>query len=144
MLAVVVGPPGYYVYQEHEKDVDRPARAQAAVLAGCHRTLGYSLKAPATAQYSDETILFGKDRPDSFMVFGSVDSQNSYGALVRNGYICGGILTADQEDVKFNIQAEINDIAAVEGIARVSDDMGPYQEGRLPVCGLNFLQACFD
>ncbi|MEV4343487.1 hypothetical protein AB0J83_03260 [Actinoplanes sp. NPDC049596] len=142
-MLIVVIVPGQFLYREHEKDVARPARAQAAALAACHRTLGYSLKAPATAQYSDETLMFGDTKPDEFMVFGTVDSQNGFGALVRNGYICGGILTADQESVKFGTRAEINDEAAADGIWKVADEMGPYRN-RLPVCGLNYLPACFD
>ncbi|MEV4351616.1 DUF2510 domain-containing protein [Actinoplanes sp. NPDC049596] len=142
-LLTIVGAAGSFVYREHEKDVDRPARAKAAALAACHRTLGYSLKAPATAQYSDETLMFGNSKPDSFMVFGAVDAENSYGALVRNGYICGGILTADQEDVKFGVQAEVNDKAAAEGVWDMRDEMGEYQN-RWPTCGLNYLSACFD
>jgi hypothetical protein len=145
VLAVLIaffGAAGYFVYLEHEKDINRPARTRAAVLEGCHRALEDSLKAPATAQYSDERLLFATSRPDGFVVFGAVDSHNSYGALVRNGYICLVVVTADQESVEL-ATARTSDNAAFEARSIGADSPGADRP-RLPVCGLNVLSACFD
>jgi hypothetical protein len=43
------------------------------------------LKAPATAKFSGDTVVFDGT---AYQVTGSVDSQNSFGALVRSSFTC--------------------------------------------------------
>jgi len=51
------------------------------------------LKAPATAKYSDVTV---SGAAGSYTVAGAVDSQNSFGALVRSSFTCSVHLNGDQ------------------------------------------------
>jgi hypothetical protein len=51
------------------------------------------LKAPATAKYSGVTV---SGFSGSYEVAGSVDSQNSFGALVRSSFTCSVRLDGDQ------------------------------------------------
>lgn len=51
------------------------------------------LKAPATADYSAVSATGGSGR---YTVTGSVDSQNSFGALVRSSFTCSVHLSGDQ------------------------------------------------
>lgn len=56
------------------------------VFSICKAHVESRLKAPATAQYSGESL---RVYPGSmWTVLGTVDSQNAYGALVRGGYTC--------------------------------------------------------
>lgn len=54
----------------------------------CRNSVKDQLKAPATAQFSDEQA---SGVGDTWAVTGSVDSENSFGALIRNTYTCDAI-----------------------------------------------------
>lgn len=46
-----------------------------------------NLKAPATAEFGEMKVRQPKDAPkDLWLVTGNVDSQNSFGGLIRTGY----------------------------------------------------------
>lgn len=144
VLGAVVGGLGYHVFREHEKDLGRPARAQAAALVACHKNLEYSLTSPATARYSGETVFFADADPGKFTVFGSVDSQNGFGAVLRSTYVCDGHLAGDQESVPAAFAGINNDAYDDDGPFWQAAEQGGHYRDRLPVCGLNQLGACFD
>jgi len=51
----------------------------------CHTFVKRRLKAPSTAKFSNETV---KGGPSRWTVVGEVDSENSFGAMLRSPYIC--------------------------------------------------------
>lgn len=53
------------------------------ILSACHEAVKGKLKAPATAQFSQDEITNENTR-----VWGKVDSQNGFGALVRGSFTC--------------------------------------------------------
>ncbi len=55
----------------------------------CEKSVKDQLKAPATAKFTGATATLGAG--DRWTVTGSVDSQNSFGALVRTAYTCSAI-----------------------------------------------------
>ena len=65
-------------------DSDTPSDTDARFM--CRQFVEDRLKSPATADFTDETVttLSG----DRFRVTGLVDSQNSFGALVRSNFSC--------------------------------------------------------
>lgn len=70
--------------------VDHGSRAGAEV--ACERFVERQLKAPSTAKYKDRVTVQGIDK--SWTVTGNVDAQNSFGAMIRNGFICQTMTTA--------------------------------------------------
>ncbi|WP_284536317.1 hypothetical protein [Nocardioides sp. T2.26MG-1] len=52
----------------------------------CQQFVGKRLKSPGSADFSGETVTENTD--GSWTVSGDVDSQNSFGGLVRNSYTC--------------------------------------------------------
>jgi hypothetical protein len=57
----------------------------------CHQRVEGQLKAPSTADYSDETAT--ETSPGHWSVAGSVDAENSFGAKVRSTYTCEAVHT---------------------------------------------------
>ena len=55
--------------------------------AQCRGAVKDKLKAPATAKFSDESVT-GSDPDSVWFVSGAVDSQNSFGALIRSSFEC--------------------------------------------------------
>lgn len=51
----------------------------------CQDFVKDSLKSPASAKFSEETATLSKGE---WTVTGSVDSENSFGASIRNVYVC--------------------------------------------------------
>ena len=73
-------------------------RAQRA----CHVYVEASLKAPSTADFSGEFAVEG-DAEETWTVYGTVDSENGFGAKVRNEFTCdvskvGGDFRVDDAD----------------------------------------------
>lgn len=62
------------------------AGAGAAKVA-CHNRVESALKAPSTAQFSS-TVSKHNTREDDFLVEGTVDAENSFGAMVRSSFQC--------------------------------------------------------
>lgn len=69
----------------------------------CHDHVEDRLKSPATAEFSDERAVDHAD--GSFTAYGTVDSENGFGALVRNDYMCEVVKRGDLflvESAKFS------------------------------------------
>jgi hypothetical protein len=64
----------------------------ATLIEQCRAEAKKSLKAPATAQFSEERPVELGDR--FYYIDGSVDAQNGFGALVRSKYRCKAESTA--------------------------------------------------
>lgn len=63
-----------------------------AAIAACRKAVKEQLKAPATAQFIEEKT----DDFNSYIeVTGAVDSQNSFGALLRNRFECHAVRQGD-------------------------------------------------
>lgn len=60
----------------------------------CRDAVEKLLKSPGSAEYSDE--VYDGDPNESMKVTGKVDSQNSFGALVRNEWTCTVTSVGDQ------------------------------------------------
>lgn len=52
----------------------------------CERSVGEELKAPGTAEFGEASVDVGEN--GRYVVSGSVDAQNSFGAMIRTGYQC--------------------------------------------------------
>lgn len=59
----------------------------------CQEFVKNRLKSPGTAKFSNETATSG----DTWTVTGSVDSQNTFGGVVRNTYNCRTIFSGDDK-----------------------------------------------
>lgn len=68
-----------------------PSDTQQAIRA-CEKSVEGQLKAPATAQFSQETT---DSNGPGYHVEGAVDAQNSFGALVRSRWTCESKRTND-------------------------------------------------
>lgn len=79
MLVLVLFVGGVLAYNA----IREPARARDA----CREAVEDRLKAPSTAEFSDEESEKAAD--GEYTVTGAVDSQNGFGAMVRNTYECG-------------------------------------------------------
>ncbi len=64
--------------------VNKEPRSQM-LIARAHDEVLQVLKSPATARFSDDTIGHSPSKKQ-YTIHGSVDAQNSYGALLRNTY----------------------------------------------------------
>jgi hypothetical protein len=62
--------------------------AEDEVLDVCRQSVEEQLKAPATAQWSDETVEALNSHGDHFDVQGHVDAENGFGALIRMVWKC--------------------------------------------------------
>ena len=60
----------------------------AYVKLACHDWVKDRLKSPSSAKFSGDTI---KRTGNTYVVTGAVDSQNSFGAMIRNRYQCEAI-----------------------------------------------------
>lgn len=58
-----------------------------AAKVACHNRVESALKAPSTARFSS-TVSKHNTREDDFLVEGTVDAQNSFGATVRSSFQC--------------------------------------------------------
>jgi hypothetical protein len=68
-----------------------PSDTQQAIRA-CEKSIEGQLKAPATARFSQETA---DSNGPGYHVEGTVDAQNSFGALIRNQWTCESKKTDD-------------------------------------------------
>lgn len=85
VLAVVLAVAGYLAGRG---DDDQSAYVKIA----CRDWVKERLKAPATAHFSAESV---SQSGDTYTVTGAVDSENSFGAKIRNTYRC--VATHDGE-----------------------------------------------
>lgn len=77
VLGAVVG--GMFVFNT----LREPAQAKDE----CRVAVEDRLKAPATAEFSNETAEKAQGE-DEYVVTGEVDSENGFGAMIRNSYTC--------------------------------------------------------
>ena len=68
-------------------DVPSLSQMTTEAKAQCREAVKDQLKSPASAKFSDETVT-GSEPDAVWFVSGSVDSQNSYGALLRSSFEC--------------------------------------------------------
>lgn len=82
----------------------RPATSSrtANQIGACREKVKTQLRAPATAQFSEEAVE-RQATGSYFDVHGLVDSQNGFGALVRNRYAC--TVTADGDALAASLSA---------------------------------------
>ena len=74
---------------------DGPNKFEA--ITYCEDRIETMLKAPATAEFSSRS-----NESNPFTVTGTVDSQNSFGALVRSSFECSVDITGDSFTVDVN------------------------------------------
>lgn len=58
---------------------------QAAAQVACEDLVRKNLKAPSTASFSNETT---EGSSGKYTINGDVDAQNSFGAMIRNHFVC--------------------------------------------------------
>jgi hypothetical protein len=58
-----------------------------AAKVACHNRVESALKAPSTARFSS-TVSKHNSREDDFLVEGTVDAENGFGAMVRSSFQC--------------------------------------------------------
>lgn len=81
------------------KDPTREAEGMARVL--CERSVKDQLKAPSTAKFDMPDISSRKVASGiEVTVRGSVDAQNSFGAMIRNRYTCEATADSKGENVR--------------------------------------------
>ncbi|GAA2182123.1 hypothetical protein GCM10009785_19950 [Brooklawnia cerclae] len=74
---------------------DRQDDARAAAIVACRDAIKDQLKAPRTAEFDDESVLWSGSEA---RVSGAVDAQNSFGALIRTQWSC--TVTMDLDGAK--------------------------------------------
>lgn len=75
---------GIYATVSHSSSNPATNRGTNAV-AQCETAVKNQLKAPATAKFSGEDYI---DEDPTWLVTGSVDAQNGFGALLRSAFNC--------------------------------------------------------
>lgn len=82
VVAIVIGLSVYGSFRNaNPTDSDKQAESQVA----CEEVVKNNLKSPSTASFSNETAT---GTAGSYTVTGDVDSQNSFGAMIRNHFTC--------------------------------------------------------
>jgi hypothetical protein len=87
LATVAVAFAGAWYFLGYNSDESKATRA-------CHDYVEDRLKAPATADFSDEFAV--KEEGNTYTAYGNVDSENGFGAKVRNAFTCevtSGIVT---------------------------------------------------
>jgi hypothetical protein len=74
----------------------------AGQIAACRELVKQNLKAPATAQFSDEAVA-KQPTGGLYEIHGLVDAQNSFGALLRQRYTC--TVTVDGKALSASLSA---------------------------------------
>ncbi len=74
--------------------------ATAKFVEDCQSLVKADLKAPATAQFSEVEVK--QEGSKTYLISGSVDSQNGFGALLRNSFEC----EFDGENMNLNYVSE--------------------------------------
>lgn len=76
---------------------DKPSQSAMTTEARqqCRQSVKDKLKSPATARFSDESVS-GSGPNATYTVTGSVDSENSFGALIRASFSCSVTFTGGE------------------------------------------------
>jgi len=72
---------------------DDPETDEYTAIAACERSVEAQLRAPATAEFSNQVASRGAD--GSYEVRGNVDSENGFGAMLRSSWTCSATPTTD-------------------------------------------------
>lgn len=80
VVAVGIGIAGYAAFGGNSGNSDG-----GGAIVACHDRVESRLKSPGTASYSGESLSNDAGR---WTLTGSVDSQNSFGGVVRNNFTC--------------------------------------------------------
>lgn len=88
-----------------EAAADEPDRTEEAINV-CRQSVEGKLKAPATAEWSDEAAESQNARDDYVLVTGSVDAENGFGALIRMEWTCNARLLSDDD---WSVETTITD-----------------------------------
>lgn len=78
----------------------------AGAEAACRQFVEQRLKSPSTADFSSETAT--QDSGPNWTVTGIVDSENSFGGTVRNGYRCELASTGDDNWRAVSVETDGN------------------------------------
>lgn len=86
----------------------------------CTTAIGLAVKSPATLQYAEKSVLAG-EKADTYLVVGSFDSENSFGAMLRTQFSCGVSVSQDDATLtRISIDgAQLNDLAMAQIGARI-------------------------
>lgn len=89
--------------RERKRAAEEGARRATGrdVIRACQGWAKERLKAPATAEFPDGATA-SEGPPDTWAVRGEVDSENSFGALIRSGYRCTVVYHHDSKTVTTN------------------------------------------
>lgn len=82
-IVIVIGLIAFTLSQIYDKHKSRQELVQAA-----HENVAQQLKAPASAHFNDTIVDIFESNKNMAMVDGTVDSQNSFGALLRAEFGC--------------------------------------------------------
>lgn len=85
LIIVVVAAGGCAAMAAYGSNSDSSRKVDAKVW--CEQYVKDQLKAPSSADFSGEATTKGADK-DTYTVAGAVDSQNSFGAKLRNTFSC--------------------------------------------------------
>ena len=67
---------------------DTQGSAEASAIVACRNAVRDRLKAPTTADFSADASASKSSTGYSVTVFGTVDSENSFGAKIRSSFTC--------------------------------------------------------
>jgi hypothetical protein len=99
IIAARLAPPGTAGTDRSGATYARPAQdRKIEALSTCEQFVERRLKAPSTAKFShvwDTTMTGSGDGP--YQVRGFVDAQNSFGAMLRNHYVCTAQRTSSSD-----------------------------------------------
>lgn len=88
IAALIVGGLGWYIYAAGNWGPDEVSESEAATFARalCEDNVERQLKAPSTASHQKGTTTGSK--ASGWIITGSTDAQNSFGATVRTRWTC--------------------------------------------------------
>jgi hypothetical protein len=74
--------------------------SEAAAWTACERFVSDQLKAPSTAEFSGFDTKISDLGNGRYVVRGYVDAENSFGAMIRNDYLCR---VEHEKDITYNL-----------------------------------------
>lgn len=86
VAACCIGGVVHFAFRGGASSSDAPADRSLEATSMCETFVKRQLKAPATAKFSEESA--AKVSDVEYTAGGSVDSQNSFGALLRSTFAC--------------------------------------------------------
>ena len=96
VAAFCLGGIAYYAFGGHRGSTPALTDRSLEAKSMCETFVKKQLKAPATAKFSEESAAKVSDA--EYTVAGSVDSQNSFGALLRSTFACDLTYDASKQE----------------------------------------------